>query len=317
MSMSKLSGNPFGSSFSSSDHPQQGQQFQPNTGFNPNVGRYDYQTRRPAFYVNRVDISHLFQARRTSPFQPQNNGNARNSNNPFFPNSPHSNLVNPNAPKAIFVEEVTVPLKDLYSGLDRMELSVSNGIFKRYMAAFRGGIAGPIALHGLMAAIPMLLRRSWPLPVLCFLATFHFGLPRPTRLYYSAHIKKGWKGGTKLKFFDTQSGLEIVFILKEERHARFTRVGDNLRTSVTIGKSKSKTGCTLFIDALADNELPIMVKLKAGEIKHDEQLVTVKGRGWPVKSGGSKGDLLITVRLVSDARATKIRKKTMARRGMK
>jgi len=268
----------------------------PFDAYQAGAGRYG--ARRPAFYVNRVDISHLFEPRRTG-----------------FPNFPgQSNLVNPDDPKSIFVEKVTVPLEELYSGLDRKELFVSDGVLSRYKAAFRGGIAGPIALNGLMAAIPMLLRRSWPLPVLCFVAAFHFGLPRPTRLYYSASIKKGWKGGTKLKFFDAQSGMEVVFILKEAQHSRFAREGNNLRTKVTIGKSKARKGCTVLIDPLAANELPIMVKLRAGEIKHDKQVVTVKGKGWPKKSGGIKGDLLVTVRVVSDAKASKIRKMTMERR---
>lgn len=115
------------------------QQFNANTGFNPNAGRYE--RRRPAFNLNGVDISHLFQAR-PSPL-------AQNGGNPFF--APQSNVVNPNSPKSVFVEKVTIPLEDLYGGLDRKEFFVSNGIFKRYIAAFRGGIAGPIALNGLFA----------------------------------------------------------------------------------------------------------------------------------------------------------------------
>lgn len=266
--------------------------FQPGT-----AGRYE--ARRSAFYINRVDISHLFDPRRAG-FS-------------FFSNG-QSNMVDPNEPKSIFVEKITVPLEDLYTGLERKEFSVSDGVLKRYKAAFRGGIAGPITVNGLIAALPMLLRRSWPLPVLFFVATFHFALPRPTKLYYSASIKKGWKGGTKLKFVDAHSGLEVLFILKEAEHSRFARDGNNLKTSVTIGKSKARKGCTVLIDALAANELPIMVKLRAGEIKDDKQVVTVKGRGWPMKSGAVKGDLLVMVRVVSDAKASKIRKKIMARR---
>lgn len=116
-----------------------------------------------------------------------------------------------------------------------------------------------------------------------------------------------------------QSGLEVVFVIKEGQHDRFTRDGDNLRTSITIGKSKARKGCSVLIDALHENELPIIVKLRAGQIKQDDQVVTVKGRGWPIQSSGSKGDLLVTFSLVSDARAAKIRnrKKRIAKRDKK
>ena len=40
-------------------------------------------------------------------------------------------------PRSVFVETVTVPLEDLYGGVERKELRVGNGSVERYVAAFR------------------------------------------------------------------------------------------------------------------------------------------------------------------------------------
>ena len=141
-----------------------------------------------------------------------------------------------------------------------------------------------------------------------FLVSFHLGLPRPTRLYYASHIKSGWKSGTKLTFDGLQPGLEVVFILKEGKHERFSRQGNDLKTSATIGKTKAHRGCKLFIDPLGENELPIIVNIKRGEIKMQNQVVRVPGRGWP-KSNGGKGDLLVNINVVSDTKSERIQRK--------
>ena len=139
---------------------------------------------------------------------------------------------------------------------------------------------------------------------MAFLLTCHVSLPRPSKLFYFSRIKRGWKSGTKLTF--QQPGIDLVFILDEGKHDRFVRVGDDLKTTATIGQTKAKKGCTIMIDPLGRNELPIMVKLKRGEIK-DRHIVEVKGRGWP-RNDGSSGDMYITVRVVSDAKAKKMQK---------
>ena len=172
------------------------------------------------------------------------------------------------------------------------------------------------------SSAPLLLRTGWPVSLVLFAVTIHLGLPRPTRLYYAAQIKKGWKGGTKLKFNDLQHKLDVVFVLNEGKDERFVREGDDLKTSVIIGKTKARKGCTVMIDPLNDNELPIMLKLRAGEIARREQVVIVKGRGWPKRSSSSgatrattsrgrleRGDLLVTVSVVSDAKAERRQRK--------
>ena len=119
----------------------------------------------------------------------------------------------------------------------------------------------------------MLIRASLPVTAIAFLVSFHLGLPRPTQLYYASNIKSGWKSGTKRTFDGIQPGLEVVFILQEGKHDRFSREGNDLKTTVTIGKKKARRGCKLFIDPLGEHELPIIVDIKKGEITETHQVV--------------------------------------------
>ena len=278
---------------------QQGDPF--NSRFAPGsaYGNQYRRSRRRSFYVNGVDISNLFD---------QNSGV-----NPFASGTSAATQPDPNAPRSIFIERVTVPLEELYSGVARKEFQLDNNLIQRYRAAFRGGIATQIALQSFLTSLPLLFRLSWPFSLLSFIVTFHLSVPRPTRLLYFAQIKAGWKAGTKLKFAGIQPGMDVVFIIDEGKHDRFQRDGNDLKTSIKIGKSKARNGCTLFIESLGSNELPITVKLKAGDITEDHQVVTVKGKGWPI-SGGEAGDLQITVSIISDARAERSKRRKSRRR---
>jgi DnaJ-class molecular chaperone len=137
-------------------------------------------------------------------------------------------------------------------------------------------------------------------------------LPRTSRIFYSTKIKRGWKAGTKLIF--KQPGIDVVFVLDEGKHDRFVRDGNDLKTTVTIGQTKAAKGCTILIDPLGVHELPIMVKLKKGEVTHDRYVVEVKGRGWP-QNDGKRGNLLVTIKVVSDAKAKRVNKIRVKRRG--
>lgn len=96
--------------------------------------------------------------------------------------------------------------------------------------------------------------------------------------------------------------MDIVFILDEKKHDRFVRVGNDLKTTATIGRTKARKGCTIVIEPLGHNELPILVKLERGDVIGDSHIVEVKGRGWP-KTDGSRGNLLVTIKIVSDSKA--------------
>lgn len=248
--------------------------------------------------MNGVDVSNLFnhggKGAGMYPF----------SNHPFRESSmqdEQQQSVIPNFHKSIFVQTITVPLEDLYSGETRHTFELKDTIVHRYMAAFRGGIAAQIGLQSLLTCLPLLFRVSWVASLLGFLATFHLSLPRPSRLIYYSKLRAGWKGGTKLKFQSVEPGLDVIFVIQEGKHDRFQRDGNNLMTSINIGKSKAKNGCTLVIEPLGKDELPITVKLKPGDITKKHHTVTVIGRGWPKPGGGGgAGDLIVRVNVISD-----------------
>jgi len=243
--------------------------------------RYNQRGSRKAFYVNGINVSHLFDRTNPNPF---------NGMNPFQNQEPSATEEGNNAPapRSIFLHKVTIPLHELYSGTQRKEFTLSSNLFQRYKAAFRGGIATQLALQSLLYALPLLFRVSWLVSLLGFLATFHLGLPRPTRSLFYSKITAGWKSGTKLKFASVEPGIDVVFILQEGKHERFERVSgtNDLKTFIKIGKTKARKGCTLFIEPLGEHEMPITVKLKRGDITKKQQVVTVKGKGWPIVGGG-------------------------------
>lgn len=76
------------------------------------------------FYVNGVDISQLF---RGGPMS-------------------HGSLSS-DMPGSKYIEQVTIALEDLYSGVSRKEFVLHDTWIKRYIAAFRGGIAGQLAVR--------------------------------------------------------------------------------------------------------------------------------------------------------------------------
>lgn len=259
-------------------------------------GQYYYgarrRHRRAAFYVNGVDISDLFRS-----FPP--------ANMPFF-NNPSSAASSSwqgadNMSQSIYVEKVTIPLEDLYAGVDSKILHVHDSVWRRYRAAFRGGAAGRLALQAAISSIPLLLRTSLPVAALAFVLCFHIGLPRPERLIFPTEIRRGWKSGTKITYSHSpEIGLcDIVFVVQEGKHKDYVREGNNLRTSAAIGEREAGDGCTIHIEPLAGaTELPIIITLRPGEVQGDGYVKTVKGKGWPGKRG--RGDLKIDIRVVAD-----------------
>jgi DnaJ-class molecular chaperone len=236
-------------------------------------------TRTP-FYVNGIDISELFSGR--TPWSPTQ--------------VPHS--------KSIYVQKVKVPLQDLYAGRQNVEFMLKDNVWKRYRAAFRGGAATSVLYQGLVLAIP-LLRVSIAISMLVGAALIHTNLPRPTKTVYDVNIQRGWKSGTKLTFKEVEPGFDVVFIIEEQKHGSYVRVGNDLHTDVMIRKKQAKHGCTIEIESLGGLEAPILVRLRPNEIKLSGQKVTIKGRGWPIRKGGGHGNLVVTVNILNKLRATR------------
>lgn len=237
--------------------------------------------------------------------------------------------------KSIYVHKVNVPLQDLYTGKRNYELKPTFGennffvnAWKRYTAAFRGGIGLFVLYQAFLVALP-LWRFSRIASAFFALYIFDRSLPVITKSVddpnvdssYVANILPGYKGGTKFTFHsnDNKSRVgisrptnEIVFEICEAHHNTYRRKGNNLYATVAITEMDAKEGCTVDLIPLAremhsneDNGL-IHVNIPKGTKSGDT--ITVQGFGWPIRSrirnhpsGSSKitkhGDLIVTVQV--------------------
>ena len=301
------SGSPFGGSY----NPYQGDPF----------GAYSssYYHRRPrrrtAIYVNGVDISHLFQS------------GGFPINFPFFGNPSSmgsAGQADEDMPKSTYVEKITIPLEELYWGVDNKFLRLQDNILKRFVAAFRGGSFKRVALQAAVSSLPLIFRTSTPLTALAFVICFSIGLPRPSRNVFPTQIRPGWKAGTKIKYAaNEETGFcEVVFVIREGKHEKYVREGNNLRTTVAISKAKARKGSQILVEPLSSqHELPIKINLQPGEVDPDaassngNYVKIVKGRGWPGRKG--RGDLLVEIALDSSLRKEETRRTSKKRRRSK
>ena len=296
-------GGTFGAGAGPSGSPY-GASYNPYQGGDPFGAHSSYYSRRPprrrrtAIYVNGVDVSDFFSGGFPMNF-------------PFFGNpsmGSSGRAADEDMPKSTYVEKITVPLEELYWGVDNKFLRLQDNIWKRFVAAFRGGSAKRVAFQAAVSSLPLIFRTSTPLTALAFVVCFSIGLPRPSRNVYPTQIRPGWKGGTKIKYAaNEETGFcEVVFVIKEGKHERYVREGNNLHTKVAISKAKAKKGCQILVEPLSsEHELPIKINLQPGEVdpdaiySGDHCVKIVKGRGWPGRKG--RGDLMVEIEIESSS----------------
>ncbi len=103
-------------------------------GGNTYYKRYNFSPNRRRFYVNGIDISHLF-----NNFSNNHHG-AGGNNGGFFSNPFDDKAMNrqyeesssSSTQRSIFVQKVTVSLEELYSGVRSREFQFNDGFFRPY-----------------------------------------------------------------------------------------------------------------------------------------------------------------------------------------
>ena len=129
-------------------------------------------------------------------------------------------------------------------------------------------------------------------------------------------VYPGWKSGTKIRFpkaGNEQPGGEsqdLVFVVEEKPHERFTRDGNDLLTTLKLPlvDALTGTGAKQVIEALDGRKLQIPTP--AGIVKPGTT-VTVPGEGMPIRKEGSvkrKGDLMVKWDVVFPDRLTPAQK---------
>ena len=129
-------------------------------------------------------------------------------------------------------------------------------------------------------------------------------------------IPPGWKSGTKIRF--PKSGNEqpngdsqdLVFVIEEKLHDRFTREGNDLTVNVPIPLVDALTGSggKKIVEMLDGRKLQVSVP--SGIVKPGLQ-TTLTGEGMPIRKDGSvkkRGDLVVKWDVVFPTRLSEAQK---------
>ncbi|KAH9957436.1 hypothetical protein BC827DRAFT_1225857 [Russula dissimulans] len=114
-------------------------------------------------------------------------------------------------------------------------------------------------------------------------------------------VQPGWKEGTKIRFpragneSSDGSSQDLVFVVEDKPHTRFTRSGDDLIARVDIPLVEAltnETGAKKQLEHLDGRRLQVPVP--TGVVKPGQE-TRVAGEGMPIrkKGGGRKGDLVV------------------------
>ncbi|EIW57283.1 DnaJ-domain-containing protein [Trametes versicolor FP-101664 SS1] len=129
-------------------------------------------------------------------------------------------------------------------------------------------------------------------------------------------ISPGWKSGTKIRF--PRAGNEqphgeaqdLVFVVEEKPHERFTREGNDLiaRVSIPLVDALTGAGGKQIVEHLDGRKIQVPVPF--GIVKPGQE-TTLPGEGMPIRKDGSakkKGDLIVKWDVVFPERLTPAQK---------
>lgn len=130
-------------------------------------------------------------------------------------------------------------------------------------------------------------------------------------------VQPGWKAGTKIRFPNAGNeqpngeAQDVVFIIEEKPHPRFTRDANDLIANVDIPLVDALTasgGGSRTIDALDGRK--VRIPLPSGIVKPGSES-RVSGEGMPIRKAGtasSRGDLIVKWNVVFPDRLTQSQK---------
>jgi DnaJ-class molecular chaperone len=108
-------------------------------------------------------------------------------------------------------------------------------------------------------------------------------------------VQAGWREGTKITFQgegDEQADMstgDIVFVLKEKAHPRFTRQKNDLHYTASVSLTEALIGTTVEVQTLDLRVLPIAIT----DMVRPNTPKVVPGEGMPKVGGSGHGDLII------------------------
>lgn len=135
------------------------------------------------------------------------------------------------------------------------------------------------------------------------------------------NVPPGWKSGTKVRFpragneQPTGESQDLVFVVEEKTHPRFTRDGNDLIVTQKLSLVEALTGegGRKTIEHLDGRKLQVSVP--SGVVKPGRQ-TTLSGEGMPVRKEGQvhkKGDLIVKWEIVFPDHLTQSQKEGIRR----
>ena len=129
----------------------------------------------------------------------------------------------------------------------------------------------------------------------------------------SVPISKGMSDGEQIKFEgfadekpDHKTG-DVIFTIKTKPHNRFTRNGNDLKTTINISLKEALTGFHREITHLDGHK----VKLTKKSLTPHGHIITVKEEGMPIKYRESRGKLLVEIHVDFPSELTKQQKEAI------
>lgn len=206
--------------------------------------------------------------------------------------------------KSIYEQRVKISLYDLYNGKSKVKFRLRDNIWAHCLAAFRGGIGYAILYQSFLFVIPVWRMTNRWIALAIALCVFYQQLPKPFDTdQFEATIQPGYKAGTRLTFQPTSDPrIQVVFILEEEKHPKYRRIGNDLHVDVKLSRTEAKRGCQLFIETLCASESSIEIVLEPDSVRNTGQTLVIKGQGWPCRKTGKFGDLVLHFTVVKSKR---------------
>ena len=199
--------------------------------------------------------------------------------------------------KSIYKQKVQVPLEQLYTG-SQVEFHLVDNVWTRWRAAFRGKIIYLSIYQGLMYSLPV-VRTSRVVAAIVGLFIAHITLPKPDpEQTYVSKLPRGIKGnnGSKVRFQPSRyDEPEVIFEILEATHPRYSRIDNDLHTTVQITRQEAERGCTKRIAALDPSQDAIVVEIPPQAASGSR--IRIRGEGWPTRNADIHGDLLVKVEI--------------------
>jgi DnaJ family protein B protein 4 len=194
-----------------------------------------------------------------------------------------------------------------------------NDVFMDFLSSRGGGLSANIgqrkpATFELSLSLEELYRGTTK--KLKIKRTTRSNIPRESEKVLEIQVQPGWKAGTKITFDregdeigNTGQFQDVVFIIKEKKHAVFARDGSNLIFKSAIPLKEALCGLTVEIPSLDGR----VIRQRIDGVITPGSTRVIANEGMPIsKQPGRKGDLIVTFDVIFPQRLSEIQKERIA-----